>query len=380
MRIPVVLVASCLLSAVTHAQLPASQSPGRKLSLGFNTNIELLGFAYFVGFEGNNIETQSVTVDGRRMPEKVWQAYGYRFYQRYFSYAGSEHLGRALGALGDLWLSDIIPLLLQVESFPHAALAPQTPMDAYIAFSPKKDSAEARMHASIFLDACNAFYREVDFGGYLRASAGWYLQAQQQLMSHLPEDDFVGSMEYFYRKAHDRYMLIPSLTLPKGMAFGPRYRHAGESVVCNVFGAYAMQDLADSNRADMGFGDRTKLHELSVHEFGHSFVNPEVYALPAASIDSLEGLFPPIRSAMEAQGYNTWKSCMIEHLVRAGEVVISRMEGRQEAAVRLEKAYIQDRKFVYLPAVIDALERYREDSKKPYRETLLELLDRLQRR
>lgn len=253
-----------------------------------------------------------------------------------------------------------------MEAFPGARLTAETPLEAILPFSPKKDSAEARRNASIFLEACNALYREVDFDGYLRASQGWYRQAQEQLLAQLPGEDFIGSMERFYRKAHDRYILIPSLTLPKGMAFGPRYRRDRESLVFNVFGAVAMQSLTDSTRADMGFGDRTKVHELSVHEFGHSFVNPEIYALPDAGIDSLARLFPPIQKAMEAQGYNTWKSCLIEHFVRAGEVVIARREKRTEAAGRLQKTYVDDRQFIYLPRIIAALEAFQKNPQQSY--------------
>ena len=62
-----------------------------------------------------------------------------------------------------------------------------------------------------------------------------------------------------------------------------------------------------------------------IHEFGHSFVNPVVDSIPPVDISKTERLFEPIKSAMEKQGYNTWKTCLYEHFVRAGEVVIAKL-------------------------------------------------------
>jgi hypothetical protein len=367
------LVFACLLFSVMDklkAQLPSPVRVNDKMTIGFNVNIELLGFAYFIGFEGVNSDTLMMNVEGKQMLEKDWLNYGYHFYLQYRSLAASPHLQDAFTMAGDLWLSHIIPLLLQVAPFPDATLTPQLPTSLYVAFSPRHDTADARQRASRFLQACNAFYREAKFDQYLASCGQWYRAALQQVRSHLPNPAFVEAMETFYRKKMDSYQLIPSLTLPKTMGFGPLYNQSGITRVYNVFGAYALQNFLNAPQPDLGFGNTRKLRELSVHEFGHSFVNPVLEQLPDSLIRKISNSFKPIRAAMEAQGYNTWESCLIEHFVRAGEVVIARHSGYTRDAQKLEAEYIKNRKFIYLPRIIAALEAYRKSSGNSYAQTV----------
>lgn len=351
---------SFLLFQQAVSQLPASQKK-EKLSISFNKNIELLGFAYFIAFEGTNSETKVLEIEGKEVLEKDWQNYGFHFYQQYKHLASSAKLKAALEVTEHLWLSDVIPLLLQTDDFPNARLRPDMDEELYKSFSPKKNAEEARQQASIFLSACNDFYREVNFDHYLQNSAVYYKEAIKQISEHLPSTDFISVTEKFYRKSFDHYMLVSSLTIPKGMGFSTRYA----STVFNVFGAVDYQHFLNTEIIDMGFGDRDKLRELSVHEFGHSFVNPEVHKVPKEILQQSASLFEPLRTVMEEQGYNNWTTCLVEHFVRAGEVVIAEMIDTSSSE-RLKDEYINKRKFVYLPLILDELHVFKRDTNDNY--------------
>jgi hypothetical protein len=358
MRKLIYLIVVLSLAENTYSQLKSPLVINKKLSVGINKNVELLGFGYFLAFEGANIETQMVKVGDKEMPEKDWQQFGYHFYQQYKSYASSSNLISALTVADHLWLDYIIALLLQTDDFPGARLKPEIDEVYYLRFSKTGNRDEAVKNVKVFLDGLNEFYKEVNFDHFLTESAERYNNAIDQVKAALPSVSFIDSTEAFYRQYFDQYRLVPSLTIPKGMGFGPGITINGRKIIFSVFGAFTPQQFKNQQLLDMGFADPVRLRELSVHEFGHSFVNPAVYAVADSIITAKEVLFEPVKAAMGTQGYNTWRVCLIEHFVRAGEVLIAEKYAGAAAAEKLKQEYIDKRKFIYLPEILTALRRY----------------------
>ncbi|PLK44917.1 DUF4932 domain-containing protein [Emticicia sp. TH156] len=294
-----------------------------KLKIQINKNVELLGLAYFIGFEGVEIETKTIDVKGKKIPKKDWHNYGYFINEKYKKFAASESLMNSFTVADHLWLDYLIAFLVQVDDFPNAKLKETVPEPYYINFSKTKNLKEAKENAAIFLSGLNTFYTQIDFNQYLVDSKAFYDKAIEEVKNGLPEKDFIGMMESFYKQSFDTYNLIPSLTIPKGMGFGVRFTSTGKTHVFNVFGARDFQTFINTQELKMGFADKQELLELSVHEFGHSFVNPSVDKLPEKLIIDTEPLLEPMRAAMSKQGYNTWRASLYEHFVRAGEIVIA---------------------------------------------------------
>jgi len=347
---------SWLLIINLFAKAQTTALPSEKLDIRFHKNVELLGFLYFLGYEGEGIESETITIDGQEIPKKEWHAYGYSFYQKYQSFRASENLQRA-GAVADhLWLDYLLNFLLQVADFPNATLHDGVQTASYLDFSKNKELDDARKKATIFLDALNALYQEVNFDQYLEEAQPYYDQALEEVRTHLPEQNFVGQLEQFFHQEFDRYTLIPSLTIPKGMGFG--LRNKGQEVY-NVFGAFGAQQL-DSGSLKMGFNDSRRMRELSVHEFGHSFVNPVVAQVPIHFFETTETLFEPVQAKMYEQGYNTWKACMYEHFVRAVELILSEKYAPESDYQAMQKEYLEERQFIYIPQLRKVLEDYDE--------------------
>jgi Domain of unknown function (DUF4932) len=289
-----------------YGQVNTLSAINKKLSVGINKNVELLGFGYFLAFEGANIETQTVKIGDKEILEKDWQQFGYHFYQQYKSYASNSNLISALTVADHLWLDYIIAFLLQTGDFPNARLKPEIEEGYYLKFSKSGNRDEAIKNVKVFLDGLNQFYKEVNFDEFLNEFAGPYQNAIEQVKAALPSVSFVDSTEAFYRQQFDHYRLVPSLTIPKGMGFGPGLMIDGRKIIFSVFGAFTNQQFKNQQALDMGFSDPVRLRELSVHEFGHSFVNPAVFAVADSVIAAKAFLFEPVKAAMSTQGYNTW--------------------------------------------------------------------------
>lgn len=367
----VLLLLAILYAPAAFAEKVIDQT-GRQFEVRVNPNVELLGFVYFLGYEGAQSETGSYSEKDRKR-----YAYGISLYHQYKSFAGSKHLAVAIGFAQDIWLDYFINLLIQLDDFPNARLTDKIAPAYYHRFSPGGDLAEARRNAATFIDAMNGLYREVDFGGYLTRNRDLYVNAIGQVEAGLPEDRFLPAMEEFYQGHFDSYHLVPSLTIPAGMGFGARYESHDQKHAFHVFGTFAIQQWGDSARLDMGFADKKHLLELSTHEFGHSFANPCVNRLPEQLITETQALFEPLKDAMVPQGYMSWKTCLSEHFVRAGEVVIARNLGHHEDAERLRDHYSTNRKFIYLDTLLIELDKYNTTRKGTYQEAVTNAMLRL---
>ena len=367
--LPLVLLI-CLFSTVCKSQ--NSGKTGREFEIQINKNVELLGFVYFLGYEGAQAETSDYSPR-----TKSRYAYGLDLYRQYKSFEHSKNLAVAVGFAQDIWLDYFINLLVQLDDFPDAKLHDDIDPAHYLRFSSKRDTAEAKTNALAFIDAMNGLWREVDFDIYLKQNQSKYANAIAQVKSGLPDSSFIPTMEKFYQAHLDSYILVPSLTIPPGMGFGISYSEQGKKHAFHVFGAFHIPNFKDSLKLDMGFNDQKHLLELSTHEFGHSFVNPVVDQLPANLISETQSLFEPIKEVMSNQGYTAWKACVYEHFVRAGEIIISQNRGNAADTGRLKKHYEDDRKFIYLPLILAELLKYNKSGSLSYKQAAQAAMTRL---
>lgn len=375
-----VLLACMVLTLTSRGSLAQpfrSEVREHQIAVQFYKNIEFLGFTFFAGYLAPLYEHDTVPMPGG-VKKQDWFAYDFSLYKKYRSFTNDPDLGimaRFAEAHEGFALGK---LLIHLDEFPRAVIRPDIE-DQYLRpfMEGQKDSAATRQAIVQFIEAGNRFYKRVNFDAYFRESAHLYEQALKEIRSVLPESRLVATMEKFYRQQFHRYGLVPSLTIPAGMAFGINYTTAGKTTILNLFGPFARQQFTDTASLDLGFADENHIRELSTHEFGHSFSNPVVARIPQQLIRETTRLFEPVRTAMENQGYNTWQGCVFEYFVRAGEVVIARKLGNQEAAEKLQKHYMHDRKFMYLPLIIEELEKYDRDPGMTYQQAVNKAMERL---
>ena len=372
-------ILALLLSAKTYSQPFKSYNPSSGgIHIKFYKNVEFLGFAFFLGsqYMGGLYENdESLTTNGFK--KKDWFAYDLALYKEYKSFKGNKNLAIITRFAESIDGSNLLRLLIQLRDVPNATLTAEITPATYLAFSEKKDTADAKQNTIAFINALNSFYRETNFDAYFIQKELLYEQALLEIKSKLPRAPLLKAMEKFYRHRFEEYTLLPSLTIPSGMAFGITLTQKKGLEIINAFGPFALQQFNSDKKINMGFADEKHLRELSTHEFGHSFTNPALDKIPRDLINQSASLFKNIKTAMADQGYNNWTTCIDEHFVRAGEVVIARILGNHKDSEDLKKEYINTRKFIYLPLIIEELENYYKNPATTYEEAAMRVMEKL---
>ncbi|MGA0556785.1 hypothetical protein ACO2Q8_09055 [Larkinella sp. VNQ87] len=182
----------------------------------------MLGFVYFLGYEGRELENDEGYLKSKPIRMKDWYGYGFSLYQQYKTHQHSPHLTEAMRLVEHLWLDYLINLLVQVDDFPRATLTDQIPESSYRRFSRSQDTTEGRQKAQLFLESMSRFYAEVNFDLYLKENQSKYDHALAQVRKGLPDERFIPAMETFYGQHFEAYTLVPSLTIPTSIGFGAR--------------------------------------------------------------------------------------------------------------------------------------------------------------
>lgn len=358
-----------------------SQSPNKNfISVEVNKNIELLGAMYFLKYEGPELASSpgGFELNGRFIPRKEWYSFGWHIYNEYKVHAQNPHLVRATDlVINGIFLDYLSGLLIQLENFPNATMKENIDDRYFIRFSKNGDPIEAANNAGMFIESMNNLYRDLDFDKYFKTYEGQYQNMMNQVKVGLPSQDFIPAMEAFYQNSFYSYTLIPSLTLPTGIGFGPNFSDENGENIFNVFGPLWLQKFENLDSLDMGFGDSGRLRELSTHEFGHSFVNPVLDSMPKNLIRKTKSLFSPIKKKMTEQNYPNWEYCLDEHFVRAGEIIIARNLNNHEEAANLERDYINNRGFIYLSTIVNELENYHSNKLITYKEAVEKTMSKL---
>jgi hypothetical protein len=99
-----------------YTQSVKTHEAGQTIEVRFNKNVELLGFVYFVGYEGRELENEKDTLVRNREITKY--AYGYSLYQQYKQFENSSNLAVIIGFAQTIWLDYFINLLLQLMISP----------------------------------------------------------------------------------------------------------------------------------------------------------------------------------------------------------------------------------------------------------------------
>lgn len=134
-----------------------------------------------------------------------------------------------------------------------------------------------------------------------------------------------------------------------------------------------MKVTRDAEAYGCGFDDADTMEWLTIHEIGHSFVNP-VLATPASMqvMMAHTDLYAPIREEMTEQGMPDWEGAAVEHVVRLGEIRVLESLGLTSAAESRRLQNVFERKFIYLPLLEARIAEYERDRQNyPTFETFL---------
>jgi len=67
---------------------------------------------------------------------------------------------------------------------------------------------------------------------------------------------------------------------------------------------------------------------------------------------------------MDEQAYDNWNTCVIEHIVRLGEIRIAYVLNDSTSANKIRKEYIDTNKFIYIPNLEKKILEYENNRTK----------------
>jgi hypothetical protein len=207
------------------------------------------------------------------------------------------------------------------------------------------------------------FYTEAKVEDFIRKNEAIYSKTISDVYKHLPTNNLISSMEQYYGIEHKAYVLIPSPTLFPSWGFGGSIQDGDKKIVYNTFGPQRV--VRKGGKRVIDFNSPDKIRNISVHEFGHSFVNP-IADKPENRelINRYSHLFDPIKDELTKQAYTNWWVCVVEHLVRLGEIRISEAMGNRANAKMLRHDYTTNRSFIYLPLLERKIVEYESNRDK----------------
>ncbi|MEL6655505.1 MAG: DUF4932 domain-containing protein [Bacteroidota bacterium] len=218
------------------------------------------------------------------------------------------------------------------------------------------------------LGYANQFYQSSQFEKIWAALEPHRQSTLELLEDNLPSTALLRQLEGFYQQGFTGYEVVPSLTIWSGPGWGFQTLEREGKVANFVLGPL---------EPDFNYTDGARFENLAIHEFGHSFVNHVVLGTVGEQITQTEALFEPVREAMAPQGYQNWETCVIEHFVRAGEVLIPELMGNTTASQVALTRHAESRSFIYLPFIVDQLRAYRVKQDLPYEQAVRRTMDDL---
>ncbi|QIL75220.1 DUF4932 domain-containing protein [Hymenobacter sp. HDW8] len=260
------------------------------------------------------------------------------------------------------WLADkigtgvyLLPLFYQGFPRPRRHTPISTPL--LEAIHPNPDSA-VRI-ADAYIRLVGRFYQDSHFAQFQRANQAVYEVAISEVKRNLPSPTFIPTMERYYGAQKAAYCIIvnPFFKSQWGMAW--EVAGANGPVATQIAAPFGEQLRVRGNLLKAGFDNAEEVRKLSVHEFGHTFVNT-LTAQPAfaAGIKAQSALFQPIPGHGQ---YSDWETSFNEHLVRAGEVRLALALGRGDVSEKLRADYAA---WMYLPFFEQQLRRYEADRQR----------------
>jgi Domain of unknown function (DUF4932) len=208
-----------------------------------------------------------------------------------------------------------------------------------------------------FIDALRQFAKESNFMEFFRSHAPFYQEVLSNERAKLAGID-VRVIEKYYGVRQHTYNIIVSPLLHNG-GFGPRVAYKD-----GLYDIYSINGTVKVEKDNPTFGTLEDFRYIVWHEFSHSFVNPMVEK-HVADVARYSSLLTPIETQMRREGYKSWQTVVLEHIVRAVTVRLSYRERGKEAGDRALKDETK-RGYAYLGNICERLKEY-EAHRRQYR-------------
>jgi hypothetical protein len=345
------------------------QQLSQKVAVGTSTNIETYFFAEKLAVEHiGNYVFDTKGVDYSHQPVVY---FGFRHFSKYKDSPVIIRTAELLRQIRDL-LHDNGPILdhlLNQRDFP--AKGPRFP-DVGTKTDPQvEEHPEVKPMLAELTDSLRKFYTYAAVGAFLKANAVFYKGAIKETVKDINPGTYP-VMESWYGQQFPQYMLYisPAMPITPGegnyRGFGPNILSPAGKIPSMVISSSKMLPLKSSLAAYLQFGydSREITSFISGHEIGHTFVNPLLDKFKnQISADST--LFTKeLAVLVEKNNFGAWYVCIIEHLVRLGEIRTAVAMNAPKEAERLRRLHIGEDKCILIPLLEVKIKDYEQNRVK----------------
>ncbi len=203
------------------------------------------------------------------------------------------------------------------------------------------------------------FYNETKFNEFYKSNFNFYNKIKEPVATEFKKYNIVVTLEKHYKTKNQSYNILISPLLHDG-GYAVNINEKGKH---NLFAIIGPSNTI--NKLPV-FDTKTTLSIYTLHEMSHSFCNP-IIDNNWNEFSKLDCLYKPIEAAMKEQGYQTWKTCLYEHLVRANEIILNEIIFGKQSADEVKLNYIKDKKWIYIDDFISVIKNSYLTDKQEYK-------------
>jgi hypothetical protein len=231
----------------------------------------------------------------------------------------------------------------------------------------KEQNEEATDLIKNYLSVLSKFYIQENIGQFFKENQIFYNGGIEEYSKQIP-DGFTKAMEQFYGESFNTYTIIIS-----PMMMWPIEDNEGRGIAANVTLPSGKQNIYEiaspfvrvQKPGEFGYDNQFQARFLSVHEFGHSFVNKEVNQ-HTDKLTKFKELFEKSKlkeTMIKTGGYGDYQTCVAEHLVRLGEIETARIQKDEERVKRLQEYHLKNN-FIFIPLLEERVKEYNSNRRK----------------
>jgi len=324
---------STLLIIILISCFGCKQPDNKTIQVKINKNIETLAVLFLISDIGLNAHQGSLSYEAR---------------QHFDTFKDHEIISMFKEILNKTDLGAPVEFFLRLSELPNTGISASLDTGFVKALIGNQKIEDTDNFINQFIKLTNEFYIEADIEKFIHDHKSYYDKCINDVRRNLPNDNFISTMEKYYGNEFNSYNIIPSPILFPFIGFGLKIENQNEVGIYYVAGPFDEPD--STQKYTYGFDSPADIREMSVHEFGHSFVNP-ITDLPESKklFNKYSYLYNPIKTQMKNMAYGSWESCVNEHIVRLGEIRIALALNDSTTANKIRKEDTEIKKFIYLP-------------------------------
>ena len=243
------------------------------------------------------------------------------------------------------------PMSLAVHLTNDGELKPRVPLDP----KPENISPGWRQpQLREFIKQANAFAKASDFEKFFKDQQPFYDLSVKRMRELLAKEAHLDWFDDFFgaTPGADFFIVVAPVNGPCN--YGARFIQDGREELYSINGLWQDSPLGLS-----GPLFPKEMLPVVVHEFCHSYVNPVVYAHEGELEEAGKRLFPSVEAQMRRMAYGSWRSMMIESLVRASVVRYQfTHEGKEAGEKQIQEEV--DSGFLWMRKLSELLIEYEE--------------------